>query len=69
MDSKAVVNWDRYRVDINITIDKGEKRFFGKSDINNSSKMDNELIKKQIKYKEGDIFNVVKIEETYDNDI
>jgi translocation and assembly module TamA len=67
MDSKAVVNLDRYRVDINITIDKGEKRFFGKSDINNSSKMDNELIKKQIKYKEGDIFNVVKIEETYDN--
>ncbi len=44
---------------------KEEKRFFGKSDINNSSKMDNELIKKQIKYKEGDIFNVVKIEETY----
>ncbi len=67
MDSKAVVNLDRYRVDINITIDKGEKRFFGKSDINNSSKMDNELIKKPAKYKEGDIFNVVKIEETYDN--
>ncbi len=30
MDSKAVVNLDRYRVDINITIDKGGEEIFWK---------------------------------------
>jgi len=67
MKSKAVVDLDLYRVDINISVDKGRERYFGKTDINNSSKMDNKLIEEQIKYEEGELYNVLKVEETYDN--
>jgi translocation and assembly module TamA len=67
MRARAIVDLDLYRVDVNISVNKGKKRFFGKTDINNSSKIDNELIKEQIKYKEGELYNILKIEETYDN--
>jgi len=67
MRARAVVNLDLYRVDVNISVDKGKKRYFGHTDINNSSKIDDELIKEQIKYKEGEVYNIEKIEETYDN--
>ncbi|SFV51551.1 Outer membrane protein assembly factor YaeT precursor [hydrothermal vent metagenome] len=68
MDAKALVNIDRpYRVDINISIDKGKKYYFGETDINNSSKMDDELITEQIVYKKGELYDISKVEESYDN--
>jgi translocation and assembly module TamA len=67
MNAKAEVDLDLYQVKIKIDIDKGEKRFFGKTDLNNSSKIDQELIAKQIVYEENELYNVLKLEESYDN--
>jgi translocation and assembly module TamA len=68
MNAKAFVDvTSLYRVDINISIDKGKKRFFGKTDINNSSKIDHELIAEQIIYEEGELYDISKLEESYDN--
>ena len=67
MSAKAVVDLDLYRVDITIDVDRGRERYFGKLDINNSSKIDNDLIRKQIKYEEDELYNVLKLEDSYDN--
>ncbi len=67
LNAKAYVDLDSYRVDINFTIDRGKKFFFGTTEINNSSQIDNGLIKEQIVYKEGELFNLLKLEESYDN--
>jgi len=67
MKAKAFVDLDLYEVRIDIKIDKGLKRYFGQIDINNSSKIDNELITEQIKYEEGELYDVFKLEESYDN--
>jgi len=67
MEAKAFVDLDLYEVRIDIKIDKGLKRYFGQTDINNSSKIDNELITEQIKYEEGELYDVSKLEESYDN--
>jgi len=67
MNAKAYVDLDEYHVDVNISIDKGGKRYFSTTDINNSSQIDNELIEEQIVYNEGDLYNVLKLEESYEN--
>ena len=67
MNAKAYVDVDLYQVDINITVNKGEKRFFSTTEINNSSKIDNELIEEQIVYEKGELYNVLKLEESYEN--
>ncbi len=67
MNARAEVDLDLYKVTITIKIDKGEKRYFGETDVNNSSKIDNELITKQIVYKKDELYNVLKLEESYDN--
>ena len=67
MDAKAYVDLDLYRVDVNISVNKGEKRFFASTEINNSSQIDNALIEEQLVYKEGELYNVLKLEESYEN--
>ena len=67
MNAKAFVDLDVYKVDVNISIDKGSKRYFSTTDINNSSDVDNFLILKEIEYKKDALYNILKIEETYDN--
>jgi len=67
MNAKAYVDLEEYKVDVNISIDKGEKRFFSTTDINNSSKIDKELIEEQIVYRNGDLYNVLKLEDSYEN--
>jgi len=67
MKARAEVDLDLYRVNITFKINKGEKRYFGTTDINNSSKIDEALLLKQIVYKEGEVYNVLKLEESYDN--
>ena len=67
MHAKAFVDVDLYKVDINMSIDKGIKRYFFKTDINNSSDVDNDLILKEIDYKEDELYNVLKLEKSYDN--
>jgi len=67
MNAKAYVDLELYRVDVNISVDKGKKYFFSKTDINNSSQIDNELIIEQVVYEEGELYNVLKLEESYEN--
>ena len=67
MNAKAYVDLDLYKVDINISIDKGVKRFFSLTDINNSSRVDTKLILDEIEYKDKELYNVLKLEESYDN--
>jgi len=67
MKAKALVDLDLYQVKINMKVDKGTERYFGETDINNSSKIDNELIDEQIKYKDGELYDISKLEESYDN--
>ena len=67
MNAKAFVDVDLYRVDINMSIEKGVKRYFSKTDMNNSSTVDNGLIRKELEYREDELYNVLKLEESYDN--
>ncbi len=67
MNAKAFVDLDLYKVDVNISIDKGLKRYFGTTEINNSSEVENFLIKKELKYKKDELYNILKLEESYDN--
>jgi translocation and assembly module TamA len=67
MNAKAYVNLDRYRVDVNISIDKGLKHYFGTTELNNSSDVDKKLILDEIEYKEGELYNILKLEKSYDN--
>ncbi|HHH19129.1 MAG TPA: hypothetical protein ENK86_01265 [Campylobacterales bacterium] len=67
MDAKAYVDLDLYQVKVVISIDKGKKHYFGTTEVNNSTRMDNELITEQIEYKEKELYNVLKLEESYDN--
>lgn len=67
MEAKALVDLDLYEVNIDIKIDKGLKRYFGKTDINNSSKIDNALITEQIKYKKDELYDISTLEDSYDN--
>jgi len=67
MNAKAYVDLDNYRVDLNISIDMGEKRYFSTTDLNNSSDVDRKLIIDELAYKEGELYNILKIEKSYDN--
>jgi len=67
MNAKAFVDLDVYKVDVNISIDKGLKRYFSTTDINNSSDVDNFLVLKEIEYKKDALYNILKIEKSYDN--
>ena len=67
MNAKARVDLDLYQVDIVMDIKKGKKRYFGVTEVNNSSKIDQELITDQIVYEEDELFNILKLEESYDN--
>ncbi|CAA6827219.1 MAG: Unknown protein [uncultured Sulfurovum sp.] len=67
LKAKAFVDIDAYQVDVNFSIEKGKKYYFGSTELNNSSQIDNVLIQEQIVYEEGELFNVLKLEESYDN--
>ena len=67
MKAKAFVDLDLYKVDINMSIDKGIKRFFSKTDVNNTTTVDSKLIFEEIFYEEDELYNVFKLEESYDN--
>jgi len=67
MNAKAYVDIDLYNVEVKIEVKKGEKRYFSITELNNSTKIDDALIKEQIVYEEGDLYNVLKLEESYEN--
>ena len=67
MKAKAFVDLDVYQVDVNISVNKGVKRYFSTTDINNSSDVDTFLILKELEYEKDTLYNILKVEESYDN--
>ena len=67
MSAKAFVDLDLYKVDVNISVDKGLKRYFSTTDINNSSDVDTFLILEELEYEKDKLYNILKVEESYDN--
>ena len=67
MNAKAYVDIDLYKVEIKIKVNKGEKCYFSTTKLKNSTKIDNELIEEQIVYEEGELYNILKLEESYEN--
>jgi translocation and assembly module TamA len=67
MSAKAYVDLDLYTVDVNISIDKGLKRYFSITDLNNSSDVDKKLILDELEYENGELYNILKLEKSYDN--
>ena len=67
MNAKAYVDIDLYKVDVKIKVNKGEKRYFSTTELNNSTQIDDILIEEQIVYEEGELYNILKLEESYEN--
>jgi translocation and assembly module TamA len=67
MKAKAYVNLELYQVDINISVNQGTQRFFSETTLKNETKIDNELIEQELNYQEGDLYNILKLEESYEN--
>ena len=67
MNAKAYVDIDLYQVEVKIEVNKGEKRYFSTTELNNSTKIDDVLIEEQIVYEEGELYNILKLEESYEN--
>jgi translocation and assembly module TamA len=67
MNAKAYVDIDLYKVEVKIEVNKGTKRYFSTTELNNSTKIDNALIEEQIVYEEGELYNILKLEESYEN--
>ncbi len=66
-DAKAYVDLDAYEVKLDFHVDKNSSVKLGKTRIEGRSNVDEVIIREQIAYKEGDKYNIKKLEETYDN--
>ncbi len=66
-DAKAYVDLDLYRVDLNYTVKPGPLCHFGKSAIEGGADVSPKILNEQIVYREKEVFDISKIERTYDN--
>lgn len=66
LDAKAYVDIDNYQVDISYQVTKNSPQYFGKITIDNDADVDLEYIEKEIKFKEGELYNSLLIDETYE---
>lgn len=67
IEAKAYIDLELYRVEIEYKIDTKERCYFGDTTIKKRANINIELIKRAIKYKKGELFDIKKIEDTYDN--
>lgn len=67
MNAKAYVDLETYQVDINISVNKGKQYLFAKTTLKNETEIDNALIEEALTYQEGELYNVLKLEESYEN--
>ena len=65
--AKATVDTDLYKADAIFQVEKREVCFIGETSIEGNGAIDKEIIEEQIRYKEGEAFNIVEIEETHQN--
>ena len=67
LDAKAYVDIDKYEVSLSYIVDKNSSFTLGKSTILNIDDIEKSLLKEKIAYKEGDLYDIRKLEKTYDN--
>lgn len=67
LDAKAYVDIEEYKVDIEYKVTKNSIQYFGEINIENSAKISNTLLEKNIAFKKGDIYNSTQIDKTYEN--
>jgi translocation and assembly module TamA len=67
LDTKAYIDLKEYSANIEIKLKKGSLCHFGKIDIEGSNSIDNEVILSRLHFREGDIFNIKKIKESYNS--
>jgi translocation and assembly module TamA len=66
-DAKAYVDLDKYEVNLDFYVDKNGTYRIGKSTISGRKNVDEEIIREAFEYQEGDIYDIRKIEKSYDN--
>ncbi len=67
LDAKAFVDLEKYQVDLKFKLEKGEINKFSSTTIKGLKTIKQELIEDELKYSEGEIFDITKIEESYQN--
>jgi len=66
--TKAYISLEEYAATIKVDLQKRKLCHFGKITIEtNSSTMDNDIILSRLHFKEGDLFDISKIQESYDS--
>ncbi len=66
-DAKAYVDVDAYKVDLDFHVDKNVSTKLGETTINGRGDVDEVIIREQIAFKEGDQYDIRKLEKTYDD--
>lgn len=67
LDAKAYVDMEDYKVDIIYKVTKNAPQYFGKVSLENNAKVDENYIKEKIEFKEGELYNSLLVDETYEN--
>jgi translocation and assembly module TamA len=67
LDTKAYIDLKEYSANIEIKLKKGSLCHFGKIDIEGSNSIDNEVVLSRLHFREGDIFDIEKIKESYNS--
>jgi len=67
MNAKAYVDVERYQVDVNISVEKGKRYLFSTTTLKNETEIDDTLIEEALTYKEGELYDILKLEESYEN--
>jgi len=67
LSTKAYISLEAYAANVVVDLEKRKPCHFGKISIEtNSSTMDNDIILSRLQFEEGDLFDISKIQESYD---
>ncbi|MCK5854760.1 MAG: BamA/TamA family outer membrane protein [Sulfurovaceae bacterium] len=67
LNTKAYIDLEKYSAKIIIRLKQGELCHFGKINMDGSSSIDDELILSRLHFREGDVFDLYKIKESYES--
>lgn len=66
LNVKAYVDLDNYKVDIIYEVYKDKLQYFDTITINNNSNVEDKYIAQKVKFKKGDLYNSLLVEQTYE---
>lgn len=66
LNVKAYVDLDNYKVDIIYEVYKDKLQYFDTVTINNNSNVEDKYIAQKVKFKKGDLYNSLLVEQTYE---